>query len=281
MLFNFWKRRWFRTLPNYYLFLLINYLIFTVYIGEGERNVLRYVFFLQNLAWPGPDFFGESWSLALEEWFYISFPLLLFGFSKIFNGKKGFFKSFMASSLILFIVPVFAREMGQSLNLDELKSVLLRIDSIIYGVVLAYLSSYNNKIYVKIQAIWPIGACLFLGILACHFYGIIEGALFRLIIFLTPISIFLMFPFLSNVRIRQGYLEQFITQTSLISYSLYLVHLPLYRLFWKSFGDSFQGAVEVFIFRVGCIVICYGLSYLIYKYFEVPMTNLRDKFSTH
>jgi len=37
----------------------------------------RYVIFTQNLAWPMPAFFVESWSLSVEEWFYVILPLLV------------------------------------------------------------------------------------------------------------------------------------------------------------------------------------------------------------
>ncbi|MEM1002632.1 MAG: acyltransferase family protein, partial [Bacteroidota bacterium] len=44
---NFWKRRWFRTLPNYYLILIVNVSI-TLFIGiELPSSLWRYFFFLQ------------------------------------------------------------------------------------------------------------------------------------------------------------------------------------------------------------------------------------------
>jgi peptidoglycan/LPS O-acetylase OafA/YrhL len=52
---EFWKRRWFRTLPNYYLFLVL-YLVewFARYSADGAAptDVYLYPFFLQNFAWP-------------------------------------------------------------------------------------------------------------------------------------------------------------------------------------------------------------------------------------
>ena len=75
---DFWLRRWFRTLPNYYLFVLIN--IFVVSLG-WHNGVFDYSFlyFSQNLYKEeiSPHFFGESWSLALDEWFYFLMPILL------------------------------------------------------------------------------------------------------------------------------------------------------------------------------------------------------------
>ena len=73
---RFWIRRWFRTLPNYYLVLLIN--IFIVYFGiiheDFSQFNWKFFFFLQNFSGPFTNFFWESWSLSIEEWFYLIFP---------------------------------------------------------------------------------------------------------------------------------------------------------------------------------------------------------------
>lgn len=75
---DFWLRRWFRTIPNYYLFVLVN-LLLTIYgISDGVFEY-RYLAFSQNLAWveKTPTFFGEAWSLALDEWFYLLMPVII------------------------------------------------------------------------------------------------------------------------------------------------------------------------------------------------------------
>lgn len=72
--FRFWSRRWLRTLPPYFIILLIAYL--SVYFYRDEKFDLRYLFFLQNYREQMP-FFLVSWSLAVEEHFYLALPLIL------------------------------------------------------------------------------------------------------------------------------------------------------------------------------------------------------------
>src|SRR5690349_15328487 len=50
-LLDFWQRRWLRTLPNYYLFLLVNIVLLYFGLSRGQLNysALYYFFFLQNL----------------------------------------------------------------------------------------------------------------------------------------------------------------------------------------------------------------------------------------
>ena len=76
----FLKRRWFRTLPNYFLILIIN-IIITVTIGYSLPKLGLYFVFLHNGFSKMPTFFPESWSLSVEEWAYIVLPFSLLLFS--------------------------------------------------------------------------------------------------------------------------------------------------------------------------------------------------------
>lgn len=72
--------RWLRTLPLYYFFLLVNVLVHLAFFpwpfGWGWE-LSPYLWFGQNLTERTPPFFFESWSLAVEEWFYLLMPLAL------------------------------------------------------------------------------------------------------------------------------------------------------------------------------------------------------------
>lgn len=68
---SFWVRRWFRTVPPYFIMLCI-LLVFAFIQGTfTNTNFLQYFLFIQNLWYSHPSFFPEAWSLTLEEWFYL------------------------------------------------------------------------------------------------------------------------------------------------------------------------------------------------------------------
>ena len=73
---TFWLKRWGRTLPLYYVVLafyaLKPWTFGTPFLGGGWH----YAFFLQNLT--GLSDFIQSWSLCVEEHFYLALPLLAF-----------------------------------------------------------------------------------------------------------------------------------------------------------------------------------------------------------
>jgi peptidoglycan/LPS O-acetylase OafA/YrhL len=74
VLLNFWIRRWLRTLPPYFLILiilLILNLLFTEGFHFSKRFPLNFFTFTQNLFYRHPNFFPEAWSLSIEEWFYL------------------------------------------------------------------------------------------------------------------------------------------------------------------------------------------------------------------
>jgi peptidoglycan/LPS O-acetylase OafA/YrhL len=71
---RFWLRRWFRTLPLYY-FILFVYVAILPRFGIPFRDWnWRYLVMLQNYM-PLQDF-QQSWSLCIEEQFYLVFPIL-------------------------------------------------------------------------------------------------------------------------------------------------------------------------------------------------------------
>jgi len=78
---GFWLSRALRTLPSYYLFVLVNVavrLLVYRYPFQSWRTVVPYLFFGQSLFRRPDWFFVESWSLCVEEWFYFLLPVALF-----------------------------------------------------------------------------------------------------------------------------------------------------------------------------------------------------------
>ena len=77
-LIYFWTRRWFRTLPNYFLILGINIVLLWWWVGQLDPKIAHYMLFLQNFSSPHPAFFSEAWTLSIEEMSYVLGPLFIF-----------------------------------------------------------------------------------------------------------------------------------------------------------------------------------------------------------
>ena len=73
-LIRFWQRRWWRTLPPYLVALVVSWVV--VFATRQERFDLGYLVFFQNY-YPRMPFFLVSWSLCIEEHFYLLMPCLV------------------------------------------------------------------------------------------------------------------------------------------------------------------------------------------------------------
>ncbi|MGZ6469403.1 MAG: acyltransferase family protein, partial [Bdellovibrionota bacterium] len=78
---GFYVKRWLRTLPLYF-FVLTFYVIIKPHLGfPFQGKPWHYAFFLQNYT--GVKDFVPSWSLCIEEQFYLLFPFLALAWMRL------------------------------------------------------------------------------------------------------------------------------------------------------------------------------------------------------
>ncbi|MFT4030956.1 MAG: acyltransferase [Siphonobacter sp.] len=305
-IFNFWVRRWFRTLPAYYLVLssLIIYEIIRA-LPTGNRpqvpyswTLAKYFVFTQNFSSPVPGFFPESWSLSIEEWSYLTLPIILWIFHIIFPASWPRRYAFLSAvlSIILFTngyrlfyslqIPLSAGE----LHFKEM--VISRLDCIMYGVLAAYVKFYfpvfwtkpsTQKIGLYLGLFWTAVGAVSASLIMLKYY--VEWDIYpyytfykRIIYFpLVSVSASLLFPYLDSWKTSKGILPKVITHISLISYSMYLINLtPVIVLIVEKIPTTSEAVGWGKVLLTWLIVL--SVSTLLYKYFEVPFTKLREHF---
>jgi peptidoglycan/LPS O-acetylase OafA/YrhL len=158
----FWKRRWLRTLPLYFVVLLA-FLRFD-YHGRHELfDYPLYFLFMQNFVHKIPEFFELSWSLAIEEHFYFWFPIVFLVLNKITMSKS---KSFILTALAFVVVSLLFRAAHplyidwNNYNNDIRMVVLSRLDAIMFGVLVAAMKHYWLTGFEWAKRITPITAVL-------------------------------------------------------------------------------------------------------------------------
>ena len=290
-LFIFWKRRWLRTLPNYFLVLFINVFIFIILGKKLPINWALYIPFLQNFTSAHPNFFTEAWSLSIEEYAYLIVPLLLFSSFKIFkkNNKE---KLFLNTTLVVIIFLTFLK-FNYYLNTTIVsyhdwsssfrKVVIYRIDSIYIGFLLVYLMSIyeqfcnSYKMYLLL-----LGILSFLGIHVIIFsYQLTPemNPFFYVFVYLQVVllSIALVLPYFSTLHYK-GLFFKPIQFLSVHSYAIYLVNYSLVLLVLQElFNFEDMSIFQIGVIAIFFLLITLLLSKLIYHFFELPILKYRDR----
>jgi peptidoglycan/LPS O-acetylase OafA/YrhL len=257
---RFWMRRWLRTLPAYYMVLLLT-LGQRILQGRWQFEDGYYFLFLQNYALDPLPFFGVSWSLCVEEQFYLLIAPLLFLIPT---------KSLVTASLACLIaLPMIARWAVA----DPYPWLThLRIDGCAMGVLLAHLFLNYPDCWKRVQT-WasygiPVGLAILVfagaqryrgygGDLPLTFYFLLSGCL----VVQSQSSDFW------KHRATNSLLKYIATR----SYSLYLVHIDALAIARRVNDDHFL------IYASICILVSVLLAELLFRAVEQPWMTYRDR----
>jgi peptidoglycan/LPS O-acetylase OafA/YrhL len=289
----FYVRRWFRTLPLFFLFLIVNvafeYSFRAHQVGVGEA--LSHGFFLRNFAGFHMTFFPESWSLAIEEWFYLLFPAALWVGLKF---TRRFDAVFLSAAFAFFAFSTVSRVLGASNPAatwsENLRMVVIyRFDALMIGMIAAWLSIRFEKIWLRAAFLCALAGLVLLLAMYATLWKIENGHLafgdddffartFRFTI--VSIGFALLLPWASAWKLSgENPASASVRKIALWSYSLYLVHLPVFTLVSRAGlgADTpmpLSKALLSFALQISGAIV---LSALLYRFFEAPCTRLREK----
>ena len=277
IVFNFWQRRWFRTVPNYFLFLFLM-IPFHVFVKDDviEWSVLsEYFYFGQNLLKEISYFYGISWSLCVEEWFYLLFPLPIILFRKL--GFKSI-NSFLFTIVLFYISCFIIKNYLLATGIHNLRMVALgRLDSITSGVLIAVI---RQNFDIKTNVLAFLSLLLFLlsiGIMIISNKDLSEN---MSLLFLVPLSFALILPKIEQLKSPEkkfDFINRAVTNLSLWSYSIYLSHIPLlFTLYF--FTDNLTSSLYMkLVVKILGFILTLFVSKWLFVYFETPLTNRRPK----
>jgi len=282
----FWVKRWYRTLPLYYLVLLLKFIFLNP--DDIGANILYYVFFMQNNFY-GIEFFAVSWTLVLEEWFYLIVPLVIFLFFRkgIVSNKFYVFTIFIiaVSILLRFLYGHFRTDLYDAVN----GNIILRFDAFIIGVGMASIKLFDYKWYKKLAEFKYFGLGILILIFSQLFYydklevssrELLGAGSIATQFFVMDLGIFFILPFLCEAPIFRSYKDgnkviHILTWLSLLSYPMYLIHLEVQK-YLPQVAPSlyFGGSLGSFVINTSVTIL---LSYVIYEAIHEPMLRIRSR----
>ena len=257
----FYYRRWLRTLPAYLLALVI----FSIMFKKFDFDTLKFLFLLQNIKnnFVSENYMFIAWSLSIEEYFYLLFPIFIILFKK---------KLDITQIIILFIIFILLIKLSSlfayvSNFQDYRTNTLLRLDSIALGVLIRI---YIHKINKKQNFILMITSFLFL----LYFFPNIKNFdirnYFILLLSIQFFSASMLVLFFHYERILKDFKEigKLISKQT---YSIYLFHM-IFLYLLKNYETN--GYLKFSIY-FGLIFLS---SILIYNYFEKPINKVRPEY---
>lgn len=295
--YNFWIRRWFRTLPNYYFVLFLTTILWAIFEQKYmflKLKYIAYLFFFQSAITPTAPFLEESWTLCIEEWFYLLFPIILLaGNWLISKSRPNTIKwNVFISILILILFPMALRNIVQAKHtfdwLDITRMTFFRLDIIGYGILMAWINFYYKSFFANNRKTIGYLTIITLSVYFYLFYTqIIPNALIQtnsfyyfIIFIISGLAAFFITVFFSGLKLNtNNSVIKFLTHVSIISYSIYIFHLSvvMYVLDQLFPNKGERPVIENISLFTVYVIITLLFSTLVYKFFEHPMTEMREK----
>jgi peptidoglycan/LPS O-acetylase OafA/YrhL len=278
--FIFMTRRWMRTIPLYFLWILALLVFLPPPEGEWAHYLLRYLTFTQNLAWPitptrWGGWFGHSWSLAVEEWFYLLFSVILLAVAQFWQRRALLITCGIFISLPLIFRFVLGPDISGWAAIDEnmRKVVALRLDAIAYGVIAAWLC-YRKPDAIRAFAV-PF-ALAGTALIAANWYLHSNQIYFYpetpLMFSLPAFSFSLLLPLASQIKSGPRFIAGAIRWLSTRAYGLYIVHFSVLQLIVIDVQHRLVSRDRAVFYAVG---MSFLISDLLFRFFEAPIMRMR------
>jgi len=301
---RFYVRRIRRLMPTLFLTIFLTFILTFLAFSPSDfinttKSMLMSSVALSNFHFLSiADYFDTSsnfkpllhtWSLGIEEQFYLLYPITLFLLLKLFKnkGKNNIIITLTTLFLLSLFYTFYSSKQGIpnnfanlflpedniSSSLSSLQFYLLpfRMFEFLTGAIIALLKSPNIKSeYLKL-------ALNFIGLTIIFMFGIIISKDTPYLATLNVLPCFgagilLFFP--PSKFLSFFFTNRFLILTGQISYTLYLIHWLLIVIYRYLFDGDFS-----LFEQLGLFIVMYLLSFIIYKYYETPLRYKKSNFS--
>jgi peptidoglycan/LPS O-acetylase OafA/YrhL len=281
---NYWRsfviKRTLRIFPLYYFTLGLFILLCNLFPEFGSNPAVNYSYFSSHQAWYwsyltnirmfiegdwlGTYIFNPFWSLAIEEQFYVFWPLIVY----VFRGKK-----LVVAILCLAAACILTRFLMVESNFTNLQIYVFtfsRLDTILFGSLIAVLIRMENwRPYLEKYAstVFIVTGIVVFGMVVINkslnpYLKVMQSYGYTLIVLLFSSLL----PIIISTNSKHRFLKVIFQNRLLVffgkySYSLYIFHWPFYLLMndpLKRFFESYVG--KTLLVDLGASVIIFLAS---------------------
>jgi peptidoglycan/LPS O-acetylase OafA/YrhL len=280
LLWRFLVRRAFRIYPAFFVLLGCTWLVSQVLHTPrvSGRAFLVEMLFVQNYF---RGVWNHTWSLAVEEHFYIGLPLLLLGLAWMGRRTSDPFRSLVPLGAVTVVVLAGLRCLNSwrqpYSNPTHLFPTHLRADSLLAGVLLAYAWHFHRTAFD--QFVGRRRRLLLCAGMACFVPAFMFDLETAWLVSTVGLSLFALGAVLVIAAGLGGdapSLARWLAPVGGCSYSIYLWHVPV--LIWgvplaeHAVGYRLDNGVRMLVYLAGSLMVGAGMAWLI----EKPALRLRD-----
>jgi peptidoglycan/LPS O-acetylase OafA/YrhL len=277
---RFYVRRAWKIYPPLYLMLVITYVYERAVVGWRipDKTIFSEMFFITNYY---RSYWNHTWSLAVEEHFYITLPLLLAFMLWRGRGKADPFAAI--PRLAMWGVVLFAaiRLLNFAYRTEysyqtHVFATHLRLDALLFGVGIAYFYHFQRPSFDRLRALRYALMAGGVALLAMQRHMPLPGDLGVVYYHTLGLSV----EFLAGAALMIGVLHCNIPKNAwtttlarlgAYSYSIYLWHMA--TIYWVLPHVNFDWHVKAMLYLVAAFLIGIPMA----KLAEAPMLKLRDR----
>ena len=293
---SFYIRRVLRIFPLYYLVVLLGGIGFLCFRTTGSwhhfpdpRTLFYLLVYVQNY-YGMPPAYGHFWSLALEEQFYLLWPLVVF----LLRSRRTLALTIVGLMALSFSARL-ANILSQGVDVDLNARLQYRLDGLLVGALLALVVRNRTALRQALRVASWAGLAGLLGFLWIAFGTPQEwfsrSTYTRLFGFPCLAVFFGACVLLAWRSERTGTAADrilctpFLQFTGKYSYGLYVFHAPILLLVYYGLLNPTRpyalNGYERVLLGLAAIALAYGVAYLSFNVYERPFLSLKHHFDAH
>lgn len=191
-------------------------------------------------------------------------------------------RGFLVSILMFLIVPIVGRAIFcRGWEVEQVRGVVLwRLDSIVYGVLVAYVSQGALGLLARWKKSFMVLGVVLASAAVSWFYSGDNTMLRNVWVFpLMSIGVALMLPGFVCLPSFGALLEPCVRYISRVSYSVYLLHMPLFFVLEPLLQPLYLNSIIKLLVRLVMVGLALALSNVTYVLVEKRFMRLRAGFN--